>query len=105
LSPWSRILALLGVWNRAAHTYRNRPGAQAARLAVEAKYPNAQVYEVWLRAHEADRDVVAVLYNDRLIPMRRGTPLYKLIVVRRDLLTTEELPTDLDSPYLIRGIK
>ncbi len=61
--------------------------------------------DVWLRAREADRDVVAVLYRDRPRRMAwRGTPPYRLFAVRRDLMT-EELPVEPGSPYLIRGIK
>ena len=96
---WPRILELIGFG------YQNRPAARAARLALEARYPEAQATDVWLRAHEADRDVVAVLYGDRLHQAKRvGIPLYRLFAVRRDL-TTEELPVDPSSPYLIRGIK
>jgi hypothetical protein len=96
---WSRILELVG------RGYRNRAAAQAVRLAFEARYPEAESTDVWLRAHEADRDVVAVLYRDRAHrTMTRGMPLYRLFAIRRDL-TTEELPAEPDSPYLIRGIK
>lgn len=96
---WSRILQLFG------RGYRNRAAAQTVRLALEAKYPEAEATDVWLRAHEPDRDVVAVLYRDRVHrTMRKGMPLYRIFAIRRDL-TIEELPAEPDSPYLIRGIK
>jgi hypothetical protein len=81
--------------------------AAAARRALENDYPDLEVTDVWLRASESDRDVVAVLHRDRgadpnIVP--RGCPRYKLFAVRHDL-TSEELPRAGESPYLIRGIK
>lgn len=96
---WSRLLEFIG------RGYRDRRGAEAACGALEAKYPEAEATEVWLRAREAERDVVAVLYSDRgKRTIRRGAPRYRLFAIRRDH-TTEELPVESDSPYLIRGIK
>lgn len=83
----------------------DRAAAQTVRLALEAKYPEADATEVWLRKRESDRDVVAVLYRERdSRTFRKGMPLYRMFAIRRDL-TTEELTVDPDSPYSIRGIK
>lgn len=96
---WSRILELVG------RGYQNRAAAQTVRRALEAKYPEAEATDVWLRKREPDRDVVAVLYRDRESrAIRKGMPLYRLFAIRHDL-TTEELTVDPDSPYSIRGIK
>ena len=96
---WSRILEILG------RGYRSRAGAEAARRAFEAKYPEAEATDVWLRATEVERDVVAVLYRDReSTTVRRGMPAYRLFVVRPDL-TSEELQDAAQSRYEIRGIK
>jgi hypothetical protein len=81
--------------------------ASAARRALENAYPHLEVTDVWLRARESDRDVVAVLHRDRGADtniVHCGCPSYKLFAVRHDL-TSEELPLERDSPYLIRGIK
>ena len=100
MSVWSRLLEFLG------RGYGNRPAAEAVRRALESKHPEVEATDVWLRAREADRDVVAVLYRERNSQtIRVGMPLYKLFAVRADL-TIEELPFDhLSSPYALRGIK
>jgi len=99
MSVWSRLLQLLG------RGYGNRPAAEAVRRALESRYPELEATDVWLRAHEGDRDVVAVLYRERQSQMIRGMPPYKLFAVRADL-TTEELAFDhSSSPYALRGIK
>ena len=97
---WSRFLELVG------RGYRNRAGADRVRRALETKYPQYEATDVWLRAREDDRDVLAVLYRERQPKtLRRGVPLYKLFAVRPDL-DVEELPFDpISSPYVIRGVK
>lgn len=96
---WSRLLEFLG------RGYGTRPAADSVRRALESKYPQFEATDVWLRARERDRDVVAVLYRERQSQMIRcGMPLYKLFSVRSDL-AIEELLFDLSSPYAIRGIK
>jgi len=78
---------------------------KAARRALESCYPELEATEVWLRAREPHRDVVAVLYRDRARRMVwRGTPPHKIFAVRQDL-STEELPVEVGSPYEILGIK
>jgi hypothetical protein len=99
MSLWQRLLESLG------RGYGNRPAAEAVSRALEARYPALQATDVWLRAREEHRDVVAVLYRERNSQaIRTGMPLYKLFAVHRDL-TTEELPIEPDSRYAIRGIK
>jgi hypothetical protein len=96
---WSRLLELFG------RGYADRTRADAARRALEARYPDLAAKDVWLRARESDRDVVAVLYDDRrwrIAP--RGRPPYKLFAVLRDD-TVEELPVAAGDRYAIRGIK
>jgi hypothetical protein len=100
---WSSLIALWR-WSNGRPTEAT---ATAARRALEGAYPDLEVVDVWLRARERDRDVVAVLHCARgaapnLHP--RGCPRYKLFAVRRDR-TSEELPRDEGSPYVIRGIK
>ena len=111
---WSSLITLLGSRRKAppeppgAHGARaSEATASAARRAFGNGYPDREVTDVWLRARESDRDVVAVLHRDRgadpnIVPC--GCPSYKLFAVRHDL-TSEELPRDAQSPYVIRGIK
>lgn len=97
---WSRLVEMLG------RGYAKKPAAAAARSAFESTYPELEATDVWLRAHEASRDVVAVLYQERenkMIPC--GMPRYKLFAVRAADLVTEELAVESGSPYAIRGIK
>lgn len=95
---WRRLLEALG------RGYRDRAGAVAARRALEAKHPDFEATDVWLRAREPDRDVVAVLYRDRRTRFHRGMPPYRLFAVRPDH-SVEELSVDRESPYHLRGIK
>ena len=99
---WHRILESLG------RGYRDRDRASAARRAFESAYPELEAIDVWLRARETDRDVVAVLYRQRnqrnTRATSRGMPLYKLYSVGGELVT-EQLQRDPSSRYAIRGIK
>lgn len=96
---WHRILESLG------RGYRDRDRASTARRAFETAYPEFEAIDVWLRARETERDVVAVLYRQRNINVpSRGVPLYKLYSVGGELVT-EELQCDSSSRYAIRGIK
>ena len=96
---WSRLLEFLG------RGYANRPAADAVRRALEARYPQFETTDIWLRAREGSRDVVAVLYRERQSQtIRRGMPLYKIFAVDSDLVAAE-LAFDPSSPYALRGIK
>jgi hypothetical protein len=85
--------------------YADRAAADAAPRALESRYPELEATDVWLRAHETHRDVVAVLYRERQgQTIRRGMPLYKLFAVRSDL-AVEQLDSDTSSIYALGGIK
>ncbi|HXU02745.1 MAG TPA: hypothetical protein VN903_17390 [Polyangia bacterium] len=95
---WRRLLEVLG------RGCRYPAGAAAACRALEAKHPDVEAIDVWLRARAPGRDVVAVLYRDRRTKFHRGMPRYQLYAVRPDH-SVEELVVDGASPYHVRGIK
>lgn len=95
---WSRLLT----WMRGAPDADER---ERARRAFEATNPGLEATSFRLRAREAGRTVVAVIYRDPASrEIRVGTPQYKLYALRGDL-SAEELAVDRDSPYAIRGVK
>ena len=97
---WTRVL----LWLRGQ---RLDPAvATAARQALESARPDLEITDVWLRAREQQRDVVAVLYRERSEPpwVMRGMPHHKLYAVGRDL-SVQELASHPGAPYGLRGIK
>lgn len=90
---------------RLGQRYEDPRGGDAVRRAFAAAYPEAVVVDLWLRAREAQRDVVAVIYTDHPeLPPPCGIPSHRLFAVDRALATVA-LPDGPGSPYAIRGIK
>ena len=80
-----------------------RKAIAAARDQLSADDPELKAINANLRAAEADRFVIAVIYESPT--PYRGRPPYKLYAVARKGLQALELPRDLDSPYRITGVK
>lgn len=95
------IAALVSTVHGLWHQYRC-PACRVARQAMRERHPDWRISDAWHRASEPTRDVVAVFYE--LPRMVHFPTLYRLVVVNHDGVI-EELPDDMDSPYMIRGRK